>query len=63
MKFDLIGKTTKQMGCVTYGGGMNHRSFIEEAKAKGQCVMLKDGYAEIHNPGRARVIRVKKEKK
>ena len=50
MKFDLIGKTTKQMGCVTYGGGMNHRSFIEEAKAKGQCVMLKDGYAEIHNP-------------
>ena len=63
MKFDLIGKTTKQMGCVTYGGGMNHRSFIEEAKAKGQCVMLRDGYAEIREPAKPRTTRGKKVKR
>ena len=34
-------------GVIVYGGGLNHRAYIDEVKRRGDSVVLCDGYAEI----------------
>ena len=37
----------KQVGIIRYGAGLNARAYIDEAKAAGFSVLLRNGFAEI----------------
>jgi hypothetical protein len=39
----------KQRAVMIYGGGANLRAWIEEMKAKGYVVCLRDGHATAHD--------------
>ena len=38
----------KQVGCIVFGGGINVRWWIENAKAEGFKVLIRDGFAELY---------------
>lgn len=43
----LNKETMKQRGVLVFGGGMNNRRWIEDAKAQGYAVLLCGHYAEL----------------
>lgn len=38
----------KQIGVIVFGGGLNARHWIEEAKKDGYYVLICNGYAELY---------------
>jgi hypothetical protein len=47
-KMREITEKMKQVGVITYGNGINVRSFAQSAEKKGYLVLFCDGFAKLY---------------